>query len=135
MILRGGAVLNVASIAALLPSPYMATYGASKAWIYSWSMALSRELRSTPVTVTCFCPGHFHSDFDNAAPGSAERAITRVWAFTERDVSKVARRAIRCAKLGRRWGTNGWINWLTLMTSGLLPTRILLGVAARLQWV
>jgi len=135
MIQRGGTVLNIASVAALLPAPYMATYGASKAWILSWSLALSRELRSTPVKVTCFCPGHFHSDFDNAAPGSAERAITKSWALTERNVDKVAKSALKCTRRGRRWGTNGWINWLNLMTSGMLPLRLILAIAAKLQWV
>mmetsp|Transcript_40601 Transcript_40601/g.130629 ORF Transcript_40601/g.130629 Transcript_40601/m.130629 type:complete len:180 (+) Transcript_40601:262-801(+) len=64
-----------------------------------------------------------------------ERWITRAPGMTERDVSKVARAALTCTRRGRRWGTNGWINWFNLMTSGLFPLRMILRIAAKLQWV
>ena len=53
---RGG-IINLASIAAYLPGPYMATYYASKAYVLSFSEALSLELAGTGVTVTALCPG------------------------------------------------------------------------------
>ena len=44
---RGGRVVNIASTAAFQPTPQMATYGASKAFVLNWSLALNEELRET----------------------------------------------------------------------------------------
>ncbi|MFT4655830.1 MAG: short-subunit dehydrogenase [Patiriisocius sp.] len=58
MINRGsGKVLNVGSIASFMPTPNFAVYGASKAFVLSFSEAIAQELLGTGVTVTCVCPG------------------------------------------------------------------------------
>ncbi|GIG21498.1 short-chain dehydrogenase [Cellulomonas chitinilytica] len=61
MVERGrGAVLNVASVAALLAS---GTYSAHKAWVRSFTEGLAVELRGTGVTATALCPGFVHTEF------------------------------------------------------------------------
>ncbi len=62
-----GRVLNVASIVAFAPGPGMAVYAASKAFLLSFSEALSKELAGTGVTVTAFCPGLTATEFHSAA--------------------------------------------------------------------
>lgn len=58
MVARGsGRVLNVASAAAFQPTPSLAVYGASKAFVLSLSESLSVELEGSGVTVTALCPG------------------------------------------------------------------------------
>lgn len=58
MLARGsGRILNVASVAAFQPVPALAAYAASKAYVLSFSEALSEELRGSGVTVTALCPG------------------------------------------------------------------------------
>lgn len=58
MVLRGsGKILNVGSIASFMPTPNFAAYGASKAFVLSFSEGIAEELRGTGVTVTCVCPG------------------------------------------------------------------------------
>ena len=58
MVARGrGRVLNVASVAAFQPTPSLAVYGASKAFVLSLSESLAVELEDTGVTVTALCPG------------------------------------------------------------------------------
>lgn len=54
---KNGRVLNVSSTAGFLPGPFMAVYYACKAYVLSFSQALSEELRRSGVTVTCLCPG------------------------------------------------------------------------------
>jgi uncharacterized protein len=54
---RPAGVLNVSSLAGELPMPEMAVYGASKAFVTSFSEALAVELAPQGVTVTCVCPG------------------------------------------------------------------------------
>src|SRR4029077_4424627 len=52
-----GRILNVGSVAGFQPGPYMAVYYATKAYVNSFSEALSEELRGSGVTVTCLAPG------------------------------------------------------------------------------
>jgi short-subunit dehydrogenase len=60
---HGGGILNVASIAAYLPGPEQAAYNASKAFVKSFSQALSEETRNTGVRVTALCPGPVSTEF------------------------------------------------------------------------
>lgn len=58
-----GRVLNVSSTASLIPGPLQATYYATKAFVTSFSNALSEELRDTGVTVTNLMPGATDTEF------------------------------------------------------------------------
>lgn len=61
MVARGrGAILNIASVAALLAS---GTYSAHKAWVRSFTEGLAVELDGTGVTATALCPGFVHTEF------------------------------------------------------------------------
>ena len=62
---RGG-ILNVASLAAFQPLPYMAVYAATKAFVLSFSEALRNEVRKKGVTVTALCPGPVDTPFFEA---------------------------------------------------------------------
>lgn len=62
-----GRILNVASTAAFQPGPYMAVYYATKAYVLSYSEALSEELGNGGVTVTALCPGPTASGFQDKA--------------------------------------------------------------------
>ncbi len=64
MVERGeGGVLNAGSIASYYPSPQMSVYGASKAYVLSFSRALAHELEPHGVTVTAYCPGPVETEF------------------------------------------------------------------------
>ena len=65
-----GALLNVASIAGLLPAgPYMAAYYATKAYVRSLTAAVARELdeRDGRIYVGCLCPGPVDTEFNSRA--------------------------------------------------------------------
>jgi short-subunit dehydrogenase len=67
MLARGsGGILNVASTIAFQPAPYQAVYGASKAFVLSFSQALWAESRAAGVTVTAVCPGPTRTGFVDA---------------------------------------------------------------------
>ncbi len=78
MIRRGGAVVNVSSLASLLPIPDFAVYAASKAYVTSFSEALRIELRDYGIPVVAVCPGPVRTEFgevsrrDAASPGMPE---------------------------------------------------------------
>lgn len=62
-----GKILNLASLAAFQPGPLMSVYYASKAFVLSFSEALSVELKKTGVTVTALCPGPVRTGFEKNA--------------------------------------------------------------------
>ena len=65
MTARGrGAILNVASVAALIT---LGTYSAHKAWVRTFTEGLAVELRGTGVTATVVCPGFVHTEFHDRA--------------------------------------------------------------------
>ena len=58
MIQRGsGKILNVGSVASFQPVPSLSVYAASKAFVLSFTEALSEDLRGSGVSVTALCPG------------------------------------------------------------------------------
>lgn len=63
----GGAVINVSSLASLLPIPDFAVYAASKAYVTSFSEALRIELREHGIRVLAVCPGPVHTEFGKVA--------------------------------------------------------------------
>jgi len=60
---REGRILNVASVAAFQPGPFLTMYYASKAFVHSFSCGLAEELRGSGVTVTVLCPGATRTEF------------------------------------------------------------------------
>lgn len=69
-----GAVINLSSLAAFLPVPDAVTYGATKAFVLSYTRSLGEELKGSGVQVQCLCPGHMRTAFPSgeqlpASPG------------------------------------------------------------------
>jgi len=64
-----GYILNVASSAAFLPGPLMATYYATKAYVRNLTLALNKEVRKqhAHVTISALCPGPTQTEFDRVA--------------------------------------------------------------------
>ena len=60
---RSGRILNVASMAAFVPGPWMSVYYATKAFLLSFSEAIAYELKPNGITVTALCPGPTESEF------------------------------------------------------------------------
>ena len=95
MIERGaGAVINVSSIAGLQPLPYWATYGATKSYLTSFSVALHEEVRRQGVGVLALMPGFTRTEFHEASGVSESVAPSAIW-MTSDHVVDAALRALR----------------------------------------
>ncbi len=72
LIARRGAILNVSSLASLLPIPDFAVYAATKAYVTSFSEALRIEMKPHGVRVLALCPGPVRTEFGQVSRRSPD---------------------------------------------------------------
>ena len=116
-----GRIMNVASTAAFLPGPGMAVYYASKAYVLSFSEALSRELKGSGVTVTALCPGPTDTSFATAA-GLGKSLMHRM--LPPATSAEVAKAGYKAMMKGKTIEIPGFMNKLTAITPRLTPRSI-----------
>lgn len=108
---RGGAIMNIASTAAFQPTPYLATYGATKAFVLNWSLALNEDLRGTNVRAMAVCPGPTRSNFFKragfATPPMASGGFNKMLDMT---ADEVAEKALLGLVKGKPLVVTGWKN-------------------------
>ena len=91
---KSGRILNVASVAAFLPGPYLSVYFASKAYVLSFSRAIAQELKADGVTVTVLCPAPTKTNFENAANLKASPMFHVMKPASARDCARSGYRAM-----------------------------------------
>jgi len=127
-----GAIMNVASVAAFFPGPGMAVYYASKAYVLSFSEALSLELAADGVSVSALCPGPTETEFFTRAGALSGRP--EGMGFIGRMASMpVAEAGYAGLMAGRRVVAPGWSNRFLTMASRLAPKQLSMRVIARIQ--
>jgi len=125
MLGRGrGQIVNLGSVGSFVPTPYMATYSATKAFILSFSEALATELSRKGVRVLALCPGATKTEFQEVA-GVSES----VPEFTYMTSAAVVRQAITAAKAGKRTLVPGWMNKVMIGSTRFTPRSVLAQMA------
>jgi uncharacterized protein len=120
-----GAIVNVGSTAGFQPVPYMAVYGATKAFVLSFTEALWAETRGTGVRVTALCPGSTDTGFFDVA-GEDAQVGHRI------APERVVHAALRA--LDRRSSTvvtGGLESWMLTNSSRLAPRQLVARLAER----
>ncbi|MBB2993163.1 hypothetical protein FHR72_004670 [Mycolicibacterium iranicum] len=128
---RRGAVLNVASVGAFGPVPWQASYGAAKAFVLSYTEAISEELKGTGVAAAVVCPGPVRTGFGEAAGIPDDEAEKMLPKFLWEEADAVARTAVDGLARGRRVIVPGTPNRAAAMVNRLAPRWMLLPVLAR----
>ncbi len=124
---RRGVVVNVASTAAFQPVPGMAVYGATKAFVLSFTEAVAYEVRDTGVRVLALCPGATQTEFFDVA-GDAASVGRRQTAV---QVVDTALRAI-AARRSRSTVVSGAANRVGSSLPRFVPRRTATAITARL---
>lgn len=123
-----GGVLNVASLGAFAPGPFMAVYCATKAFVLSFTEALWDEARGTKVHVTCLCPGPTATGFSARSRTETTRMF-RSGVLSSRRVARVGYRAFRH---NRRTVVVGIVNSLMAWSTGFSPRGLVLRLSRRI---
>lgn len=126
---QSGKILNVASVAAFQPGPLMSVYFATKAYVLSFSEALTNELAEHGIQVSVLCPGPTHTGFE-------QRANLKQSKLFERNVmqaEEVARTAYQQFLTGKSMIIPGKTNWMLVRSSQLLPRKMITGIVRKMQ--
>jgi uncharacterized protein len=112
-----GRILITGSIAGLMPGTFQAVYNGSKAFLDSFSVALSNELKDTGITVTCLMPGATETDFFERA----DMADTKVGSGEKAHASDVAKTGFDAMMKGELKVVAGFSNKMRAAMSHIAP--------------
>ena len=131
MIERGyGRIINVASLAGLVPAPAGHTlYAASKSFVIKFSESLANEVARHGVHVTALCPGFTVSEFHDVTGTRATVKQLPSWLWM--DAPAVAREGFAAATAGTPVHVTGRINRTIALLSRLLPPSVLKAIGRR----
>ena len=121
-------LLNIASIGAYQSVPNMAVYAASKAFVRNFTEALHDELRGSPITATCVCPGGTVTGFHTAAGAGNYGWLANASMMSAESVARVA---VRALQRGKRTVVPGAPNKIAAWSVRLVPRRLASWVASR----
>ena len=122
-------ILNVASTAAYQAVPTLATYAASKAFVILFTRGLREELKNSNISVSCLSPGTTSTNFmDRAGMESLRKRAEKV-SMSPQAVAKIS---INGMFNGRAEIIPGFINWISVQFTYLLPKSLIENIAAGL---
>lgn len=113
-----GRILQLASSVSKTPSPYLSVYAATKAFVLSFTEALSEELKDTEVSITALQPGATDTDFFHKA--KAENTVT----YKESDLytaEEVAQAGYEALMAGTTVISPGFMNKTQKVMNTIMP--------------
>ncbi len=123
---RSGKIMNLASTAAFQPGPMMAVYFATKAYVLSFSEALSNEVSSKGVSVTALCPGPTTSGFQTAASMDNSKLFNNKNLPTSKEVAKYGYNAMI---KGKTVAIHGIMNTILATSLRFVPRAVVLKIS------
>lgn len=131
MIRKGhGKILNVASLAAFQPGPFMSIYYASKAYLLSFSQAIANELKGTGISVTVLCPGPTRTSFQEVVSSNSSKNRIK---FNMASAREVARCGYTAMMKGRTVAIPGMFNKFLAFLPRIVPRSIAANIVRKIQ--
>jgi len=126
-----GRIINVASLAGLVPAPAGHTlYAAAKAFLIKFSESLSHEVRQNNVLVTALCPGFTFSEFHDVTGTRAMMDRMPGWMWMS--AAAVARQGYDAVMQGDAVVVTGRLNSTIATLVRILPQRLVVGLGRRI---
>ena len=121
---KGGEIYQIDSQSAFQPVPYIGVYGATKAFVLSFSRSLNVELKSRGIRVMAVCPGWVKTEFfDRAVTDDTVKYYARYYT-----AEQVITRAIKDMKRGRDVSVCGHAIRRARFLAWILPTRMVMKI-------
>ncbi|WP_041685669.1 SDR family NAD(P)-dependent oxidoreductase [Renibacterium salmoninarum] len=123
---KRGFIINIASTAAFQPIPKMAVYGATKAFVLSFTQALWSELQGTGVHALAVCPGATSTEFFNVAGADAA-------AGSMRTVDDVVKTTFKGLAKNSHTVVDGTVNGTLAFFGRVTPRKMIMPVVSRMM--
>ena len=127
---KSGKILNVASIAAFQPGPYMSVYYASKSFVLSFTEALRNEVRNTGVGISVLCPGPVETEFEKSAELTKSKLFSKLKPVT---AEKVAYAGYMGLMKNKAVIIPGFFNKIAVTAGAVVPTGLKVNIARKIQ--
>ena len=127
----GGHIIELDSLSSFQPVPYIGVYGATKAFVLSYSRSLNRELKDRGIKVCAVCPGWVRTEFFDRAKTKNEKAVTyynKVW-----ESEDVVKTALRDAYKGKDVSIHGFSVRAQVFATKLLPHSLVMNIWLKQQ--
>ncbi len=128
---QGGRIIEVSSLSAFQPVPYLNIYAATKAFVLRYARGLNAELRHRGIRVMALCPGWIRTEFFRHAKASSDSAVTYFNKVFEADY--IARIALRDSDRGKDVCVPHWRIKLQVLGVKLAPHRLVMAIWLRQQ--
>ena len=126
---KGSRVYSMGSMSSWQPVPYINVYGASKAYVLSFSRALGVELKGHGIRVMAVCPGWIRTEFfDHAVHDDTIKYYNRYY-----DPEQVVEKALKDMKRGRTTSVLGFPERMQARLVKLLPVNTVMSTWCRQQ--
>ncbi len=126
---EGGQIYQIDSLSSFQPVPYINVYGATKAFVLSFSRALNVELKKRGIRVMAVCPGWVRTEFfDRAVTDDTITYYNRYF-----DADEVVTRALRDMRKGKDVSVCGFSIRMQVLATKLLPHRLVMWIWCRQQ--
>lgn len=128
---KGAHIIQLDSLSSFQPVPYIGVYGATKAFVLSYSRSLDRELRGRGIRVCAVCPGWVRTEFFDRAKTKNENAVTyynKVW-----ESADVVKTALRDAYRGKDVSIHGFSVRAQVFATKLLPHSLVMNIWLKQQ--
>ncbi len=127
---EGSEVYQVDSLSSFQPVPYIGVYGATKAFVLSFTRAVNAELKGRKIKMTAVCPGWVKTEFFDRAV-TDESVITYYNRFFTAE--QVVKRALRDMKKGKDVSVCGFSIRAQVLLTKLLPHRLVMKIWLKQQ--
>jgi hypothetical protein len=124
---KNGIIINIASAAAFEPLAFMAVYGATKAFVLSFSEALWAEYRKRGIHILVVCPGPIETNFSKVVGTEARN-------FGKRRTSQsVVETTLRALERGKSYTVDNRLMYFAVQSIRLLPRGFVAKLTARIM--